>query len=99
MLVNRRTFIVKNGCWDEAVAMAVAEVQRVGFPRATRLYVPKIGPFSTLVFEAEFESLAEYEKFWAEYFASPEGVAFNEKLDTVTESGGTNEIWALVDLE
>jgi hypothetical protein len=27
MLVNRRTFIVKHGCWDEAGAMAVAEIQ------------------------------------------------------------------------
>jgi hypothetical protein len=99
MLVNRRTFIVKNGCWEEAVAMGVAEVQRIGLPRASRLYVSEIGPFSSLVGEFEFESLAEYEAFWAEYFASPEGVAFNEKWGTVTESGGTNEIWRLVDLD
>ena len=99
MLVNRRTFMVKNGHWDEAVAMGVAEVQRVGLPHASRVYAPEIGPFSTLVLEADFESLAEYEEFWAEYFASPEAVEFNEKWDTVTESGGTNEIWRLVDLE
>jgi hypothetical protein len=99
MLVNRRTFLVRRGCFDEAVAMMVAEVQRVGIPHACRLYVPEIGPFSTVVLEVEFESLAEYEEFWAEYFASAEGVAFNEKWGEVTESAGTNEVWELVDLE
>lgn len=99
MLANRRTFLVARGCMEEAVAMAVTEIQRIGSPRASRLYVPEIGPFSTLVFETEFESLEEYEKFWADWFASPEGIAFNEKWNSLIESGGTNEIWEMVDLE
>ena len=95
MIVNRRTFLVKGGCWDEALALTGAEISRVSFPHARRLYSSNIGPFDQLVFEAEFENLAEYEEFWAEYSASPEGAAFNEKFDTLLKSGGTNEIWTL----
>jgi hypothetical protein len=62
---------------------------------ARRLYFSNIGPFDRLALEVEFENLAQYEEYWAEYFASPEGVAFNEKLNTLLESGGTNEIWTL----
>jgi hypothetical protein len=79
--------------------MAVAEVQQAGSPRATCLYVPEIGPFSALIFEAVFESLAEYEEFWTEWFASREGATFDEKWGELTKNGGTNEIWSLVDLE
>ena len=95
MIVNRRTFVVKEGCWDEALALTVAETKRVSFPHPRRLYSSNISPFDRLVFEAEFENLAEYVKFWAEWFASPEGAAFMEKWDTLTKSGGTNEIWTL----
>ena len=95
MIVNRRTFVVKGGCWEEAVAMAVAETKRLSHPHARRIYLSNISPFDTLVFEAEFENLAEYETFWADWFASPEGAAFAEKWDTLVRSGGTNEIWTL----
>jgi hypothetical protein len=95
MIVNRRTMIVKPGCWDGAVASVVAETKRLSFPHPRRILTVNIGPFDRLVFEAEFESLAEYEKFWAEYFASPEGVAFTEKLNSMLVSGGSNEIWTL----
>jgi hypothetical protein len=95
MIANRQTMIVKQGCWDEVVASVVAETCRVSFPHPRRIFTANIGPFDRLVFEAEFENLAEYEKFWAEYLASPEGAAFTEKLNSMLESGGSNEIWTL----
>lgn len=97
MIVNRRTFVVKSGCWDEAEALAVAETNRVSFPHLRRLYSSNISPFDRLVFEAEFENLAEYEKFWAEWFAAPESAVFLKKWDDLLEAGGTNEIWTLVE--
>ena len=95
MIVNRRTFQVKGGCWEEAVALMVAETKRVRLPHARRIYSSNIGPFDRLVFEAEFENLADYEEFWAEWSASPEGDAFVEKWETLVKSGGMNEIWTL----
>lgn len=95
MIVNRRTFRVKWGRVEEAVALMKAEGKRVGFPHALRLYTNYTGPFSTIAFEAEFENLEEYERWWAEYFASPEGAAFNGKFLALLEAGGTNEIWNL----
>ncbi len=97
MLVNRRTFIAKRGRMEEVVALVKAEIERVSHPHARRLYIPSIGPLDVIAHEVEFESLEEYERFWAEWFASPEGAAFNEKWSDLTETGGTNEIWTLVE--
>ena len=98
MIANRQTMIVKQGCWDEAVALVVAETKRVSFPHPRRIFTANIGRYDRLVFEAEFENLAEYEKFWAEWRASPEGAAFLKEWNDLLEAGGTNEIWTLVEL-
>jgi hypothetical protein len=79
----------------EAVALQVAERERTGI--ASRIYISSIGPFDILAVELEGENLEEYEKGWAEYFASPEAAQFLEKWYKVTETGGTNEIWNLVE--
>jgi hypothetical protein len=79
----------------EAVALQVAERERTGI--ASRIYISSIGPFDILAVELEGENLEEYEKGWAEYFASPEATQFLEKWYEVTETGGTNEIWRLVE--
>ena len=97
MIVNRQVYKIKPGCMDEAVAMLVA--LREQGPRTSCVYRSQFGPFATVVFEMEFENLAEYEKDWAEWFASPEGAALEEKwVPLMAEGGpGTNEIWTLVE--
>jgi len=50
-----------------------------------------------MVVEGEWESLGEYEGFWNEWYASPEGAASMEKWNTLTDTGDTNEIWTLVE--
>ena len=95
MLVNRRTFVVKRGCMEELVALLVADREQTGI--AYRLYTPDIGPFDVIAIEVEFENLEAYEKGWAEWFARPENAAFMEKWYALTESGGNNEIWTLVE--
>jgi len=95
MLVNRRTFVVKRGRLEEAVALFMAEGERIGI--TGRIYVPETGSFDTIAMEREFESLEEYERLWSEYFASPEAAQFQEKWYDLTETGGTNEIWRLVE--
>jgi hypothetical protein len=95
MLVNRRTFVVKRGHMDEVVALIQAEMKRTN--DKSRIYVSETGSFDTIAGEWEFESLAEYEKGWAEYFATPEATTFLQKWNELTETGGTNEIWTLVE--
>ena len=95
MIVNRRTFVVKRGCMEEAVALLVADRERIGGKH--RIYVSNIGPFDTIAIELEGENLEEYEKGWAEWGATPEAATFLEKWHDLTESGGTNEIWTLVE--
>jgi len=80
---------------EEVVALLVADRERTG--NTFRLYTSDIGPFDVVAIEIEFESLEEYEKGWAEWRARPEVAAFMEKWYDLTESGGNNEIWTLVE--
>jgi hypothetical protein len=97
MLVNRRTWVVKRGRMEEALELLKAEGKRIGSPPVMRLYAPNIGASDLLALEFEYESLEAYEKWSAEYFASPEAAAFQQKLYELTEVGGANEFWALVE--
>ena len=45
----------------------------------------------------EHESLAELEKEWADWFASPESAPFQEKWYDLTETGTASEIWRVVE--
>lgn len=95
MLVNRRTFIAKRGHIEDAAAMLVEGMKRMG--TQGRVYLPEFGPFDVIAVEGEFESLAAYEEFWASFAAQPETAEFMERWYAITESGGTNELWRLAE--
>ena len=98
MIVDRRTFIYKRGRRNDAVAVLKEMLQLATskFKGLTgRIYTPSIGPFDTLAMEGEYESLAEYERIQAEFFALPEVALLMEKWLEATETGGTHEIWDL----
>ncbi len=95
MLVNRRTFAVKRGCMEEAVALFVADRERIGGTH--RIYVSVIGAFDVIAIEIEVENMEAYEKGWAEWSATPEAAALQKKLNDLTERGGSNEIWMLAE--
>jgi hypothetical protein len=80
----------------EAVEFLRAAGEQAGASPA-RVYAPKVGSFDVLALEIEFENYEECEKYWDAWFASPEGVAFMEEWVQMTEIGGKNEIWTLVD--
>ena len=93
MIVNRRTFVAKRGHQQEAAEFLKQETDKIeGVP--VRIYRPEIAPFDTFVAEAEFEDWDAYHKFWAEW--SP-GEAFWARWYALTENGGTNEVWRLVE--
>ena len=101
MIVNRRTFNVKSGHMQDAAQWIQSQIAagqaRGGFPGQTRVYVSSIGRFGQVAFEAEFESLAEYEAFWATWRALPTTAEVMKEWRTLTKPDGTNEIWDLIE--
>lgn len=91
MFINRITYKVKPGAMDEVVKLSKAEIERTG-SKAT-VYTPYFGTNDVVVFDFKFESLEAYQKFWNEWFASPEADEFMKKFNTLVESGGSNELW------
>jgi hypothetical protein len=66
-------------------------------PRAVRIYTSELGPrYGTVAAEVEFESLSDYEEFWAEMVTKPEYAAVMEKFNELIEDG-TTHIWWLVE--
>ncbi|HRJ45301.1 MAG: hypothetical protein KJZ86_02795 [Caldilineaceae bacterium] len=92
MLINRRTFIAKQGKTAEVISMLTGGR---GPDRVTRVYGPHYGRFNVVAFEMEFASMEDMERVWAEWFATPEAATFMSRWVEITESGGTNEIWTL----
>ena len=98
MIVNRRTFVVKRGRIDEFLALIEeGREQSSSSARAFRVYTPDISSFDEVALEWEYESLGEYERDWAEWGTTPESAALQERVYDLTETGGTNEIWRLVE--
>ena len=95
MIVNRRKFVAKQGAMEDLVAMMKAEAEQINLNITFRLYTPSIAPFGFVAMELEFGSLEDYEKFWTDWDARPETAEFMEKMNKLTETGGTNEIWDL----
>jgi hypothetical protein len=99
MIVNRRTFYVKQGRMQELIELIKAEGQaekeRGGYLGSLRIYTPNIAPFGVVVVDWQYESLAEHEKGWAEWAARPTTAAFMQKWMELTEPTGLNEIWDL----
>ena len=58
-------------------------------------YTPETGFLDSVALEWEYESLEEYERDWAEWAATPESAAIQERLYDLTEIGGTSEFWRL----
>ena len=59
------------------------------------MYIPRLGlSHGTVVADLEWESLAEREKFYTDYFATPEGAARWERFKELVEDFRT-EIFQL----
>jgi hypothetical protein len=74
-----------------------AREQASSSARAFRAYAPDIGSFDVVALEWEYESLEDYERDWAEWDTTPESAAVQERVYDLTEIGGTNELWRLVE--
>ncbi|MFC1997229.1 hypothetical protein ACFLXI_06435, partial [Chloroflexota bacterium] len=65
MIVQRITVQIKPGKLDEALTLAKEGRRNVWtFFKSSKIYSSNIGPLSTIVFESEFDDLAEVDKLW-----------------------------------
>lgn len=101
MFIDRRVFKIKVGQMQAALALAKAERVRTHQQYSDigtfRYMVGLVGDFDTLVFESEWHSLADWERYWQEWGADPESAAFLQKIGTMMESGGKNQLWTVVE--
>ena len=93
MIVNRRTFTYKRGCQQATVELLKEAREMVSDMGAFRIYAPEIAPFSVVAIEIEFEDWAQYHAFWGQSKGTEE---WWEKWYSVTETGGSNEVWKLI---
>lgn len=101
MIVNRQSIHVRPGRMQDAVKLAAKEIaaerERSGYTGRARICTSSIGQFDQMAIEWEYENLAEYEMFWADWSARPTTPEFMKKWLELTKGGGTNEIWDLVE--
>jgi hypothetical protein len=96
MYVNRRTYIVKKGMMDQVLARLRAR-ERADWPGRLRIYASEVGVFDTIALEAEFDSPQEFESFFSGLPDLPDLRAAQATLAGLTEPGGSNEVWQLLD--
>ena len=94
MIVHRRTFVAKRGRLREAAEFVKRGAEQMGIQATVRVYISQIGPFDSFVGEAEFEDWDQYSAFRA---AEQYDDAFWEEWFALTENGGTNEVWQLLE--
>ncbi len=101
MFIDRRVFKIKVGRMQEALALAKAEHVRIHQTYSDlgtfRYLVGLVADFDTLVFESEWKSLADWERYWQKWGADPESMAFLQKIGATLESGGGNQLWSVVE--
>jgi hypothetical protein len=99
MILVRDVFHAKYGRGDELVALfkeARAQMQDGMQTGAMRLMTDASGPFFTIVTEYEVESLAAWERQFAEMMAQPDTDGFGARMNEVVESG-SREFYTIVE--
>jgi heme-degrading monooxygenase HmoA len=100
MIVVHRTVPTKKGRLHDVAALLLEAKQEGPAPRGfhdLRVYRPVIGPYEVITFDLEFETLEDYQRWRVESTRSPEMATFMERWNEVTERGGGEEVWELVE--
>ena len=97
MIVERRTYEVAFEHQQDVIDLIKTELEAVGQGVVSRIYRPGIGPFGVVVHEAEYQDIAERDRFWTEWADKRMTPEFMEKWSRLVGPGGGNEIWILED--
>ena len=98
MLVMRYTLPVKQGRETELVEL-IKSMPDYGLPPAPhgeRIYSgADFSPWDVVVYEADFESLDEYQAHMKEWFSAPRSREWLDKSRELGERGGGAELWTV----
>ena len=100
MFIDRRVFRFKPGRLQEALVLIKANHLRTVQHHSnykSRYMVGFVASADLFVFESEWNSLAEWEKFWPEWAAHPESSVFWQKLVELLDSNDEHQLWTVVE--
>ena len=94
MIAERFTFKAKLGSPDKAVELLKAQRERRG-DASIRIYRTRFGQGQRVMWEKEFQDLAELEEFWDDLQAQPEFQEFLSEFNELIDSVVSHDIWTL----
>jgi hypothetical protein len=71
MVVNQKTFTIKSGKFEEAIAHLKDVMSRIATPLSCKIYKPLAGQMGQLIFETQHEDMAGYERDWERFVNDP----------------------------
>ena len=83
MFVNRRVLIPKRGHYQDLVSLLKSTMEAIDHPHAVRIYKTTritAAPYDQVVWEIEYESLAEYERLKHEWASRPDAASFGNNM-------------------
>jgi hypothetical protein len=97
MVVVRYTWHYQSSRFGKAQQLVQeANVPEASALRGWRAYRSRTGTTNTVALEWEFESLADWEAFAAQFFALPANADYFRKWMEVEPSSGTCEVWDVI---
>ena len=97
MLVIRRIIHAKPGKTGEVSDLAKAERERLKRPHSIRIYAGRLTHPNEVIIEGEWESVAEYETYAAEWYSSTEFAEYVKKMEGLSVGSSPTEIRRLVE--
>ena len=99
MIINQLIFKAKPGQAAAIAEITIAEIKRFNSPLLGhwRVSVSSYGVMGQVSMQLEFDDVEACEQFWPAWLAEPSTPAHLKQLDSLTEFGGTNEIWPIID--
>lgn len=100
MFIDRRVIKFKPGRMQEVLAIVKANHLRTLQHHSNykaRYMVELVAGSDQFVFESEWNSLAEWEKFWPEWGEHPESGPFLQKIAELMDGGDEHQLWTIVE--
>ena len=100
MIVVRYTNRVKVGATKKMVEWlkSLADYGLPLAPQGERIYWHVLGPWDEVIWEGQFESLAQYQAWKEEQHAAPRFGEAVSKVGELLDPGGRSEVWNVVAL-
>ena len=93
MVVQRNTFVVKQGKMMKAIDLVKQAFEIAPPPGIYRLYTDFVGQSNMMAWEIEFEDLAAFQKGYEEMFSNEDLAEIGAQMSDLVTGEGRSEIW------